>query len=550
MKKTEQVGASKLPPLLLAGGLLLLMIMMGSSGSLQAQDGIDPTPDPDVGTGVIITASQEDLDLLPRQMRSGIEKVSSFGAAGSYELSQSTVATNRDMALAGSTVTYTIVAMNSGDVDTPTLSVADSLPDGLTYLSHEFNTPDGGMQTGGGVSGNVVTWEGILGAGGSVEIVIEAQLDSNIDVGTLIKNTAKIAAGAKLAEPASVIAITDLNNIPNNYLPTIIYSEKPPTPDIVDIAASRPNAQNSWTVSWTGAGAVAFELQEAHKSNFSDAATINIGPEASKTFTYQPSPFNTYYYRVRSKAGQVSGNWSQTVKVIGGYRDEFTNPNTGWQLRRTSHLDNVNSWYEFIPHDIKWHILQVNDRWDLGLAAPLQEAPRIPYAIDLEVKSVHPGWQKGFGLVFAGDKVTENCPKDPNTVDGWYKHKDCFNEFYEFMLVEGADKKNLQVQRIHEVIWAGSGSGGIPVHRKVAKNWYIEKIPGISWDDYNRMRVVVRENQIEFYAGKRGGELKLQLVIHENFYPNNTYFGTIATTQEYSNVTARYEYFAALPIGN
>jgi hypothetical protein len=237
------------------------------------------------------------------------------------------------------------------------------------------------------------------------------------------------------------------------------------------------------------------------------------------------------------------------VKVVGGYRDDYTDPASGWTMRRTSHLDNVKAWYEFAPN-YEWHILQVNDRWDLGLTSPLMEAPTIPYAIDLEVKSVHPGWQKGLGIVFASDRVTDQCPSVTNTTDGWYKHKDCFNEFYEFMLVEGADKKNLQVQRVHEVVWLGSGSGGIPVHRKVAKNWYIEKISGVSWDDYNRLHVEVRADRIEFYASRPDEPLKLQLTINENMYPNNPYFGTIATTQEYSNMTARYEYFEVMPLDN
>ena len=124
-----------------------------------------------------------------------------------------------------------------------------------------------------------------------------------------------------------------------------------------------------------------------------------------------------------------------------------------------------------------------------------------------------------------------------------------FNEFYEFMLVEGANKKNLQVQRIHDVCWDCS-PGGIPVHRKVAKNWYIEKISGVSWDDYNVMRVEVHADRIEFFAVKRGSGLQHQLTIDENFYPGNPYFGTISTTQEYSNSVGRYSYFEVMPLDN
>ena len=46
-------------------------------------------------------------------------------------------------------------------------------------------------------------------------------------------------------------------------------------------------------------------------------------------------------------------------------------------LRRTSHLDEVNAWYEDTA-DYNAHILEVSDRWDLGLTSSLMEAPSIP----------------------------------------------------------------------------------------------------------------------------------------------------------------------------
>ena len=64
------------------------------------------------------------------------------------------------------------------------------------------------------------------------------------------------------------------------------------------------------------------------------------------------------------------------------------------------------------------------------------------------------------------------------------------------------------------------------------------------------MRVEVRADRMDFFAGRRDGELKYQLTINENYYPNNPYFGVISTTQEYSNSVGRYSYYKVMPLDN
>jgi uncharacterized repeat protein (TIGR01451 family) len=544
-------NTSRFLAMFLAAGLLLLIVVLVSTPVLFAQDGGE---EPDTGSDVFITNSVEDLDALPPGVRQRLSKENGLAAADSYEIADSTKNAGSSYVMAGGEITFTITARNTGDVDTPPMSVVDSLPAGLSYVSHEFKIPTDGLQTGGGVNNNVVTWEGVLAAGGSVEIVIVAQAANDAPVDTKYTNTAVITAGDKTAEPSAIVTVVD--ELPEVLLPVITYGEKPLTPDIPSIQSTRPNSQNQWTVSWAGAGAISFELQESLSPGFENAASIAVGPEASMSFAHPPTPYNTFYYRVRSKSGELGGNWSTTLKVIGGFRDDFSmNPSQipygdpgKWSLRRRSHLDEVNAWYETTA-DYSAYIVEVGDRWDLGLASSLAESPEIPYAIELRVKSVQPGWQKGLGLVFAGDRNSTRCPQDTNTVLGWYDHDDCFNEFYEMMLVEGANKKNLQVQRIHDVCWDCS-PGGIPVHRKVAKNWYIEKISGISWDDYNIMRVEVYADHIDFYAYSSGGTPNLQLTIDESFYQDNHMFGVISTTQEYSNSVGRYTYYEVMPLDN
>ena len=87
------------------------------------------------------------------------------------------------------------------------MTVVDSLPTDLYYVSHEFKIPTGGLQTGGGVNDNVITWEGVLAAGGSVEIVIVAVSAQKAAVGTEFVNTAVITAGEKTAEAGGTITV-------------------------------------------------------------------------------------------------------------------------------------------------------------------------------------------------------------------------------------------------------------------------------------------------------------------------------------------------------
>ncbi|MFN2171137.1 MAG: DUF11 domain-containing protein [Candidatus Promineifilaceae bacterium] len=541
-------NASRKPAAILAAGLLLLLVVLASAPVLFAQDGEEP----DTGSDVFITGSVEDLDALPADVRERLQKENGLAEADSYELGDSTKTVQPSNVKAGGEVVFTIVAKNTGDADTQAMTVVDTLPSGLTYVSSEVKNLINGLQTAFNENSNGVTWEGFLAVGGSVEIVIVAKVADDAPTGTVYTNKAVITAGDKTAEPSANLSVVD--ELPGLLLPRIVDDEIPEAPDIPSIVSTRPNSQNQWTVSWAGAGAIAFQLQESLSPGFENAGLMPVGPEAAKSFVHTPTPYNTFYYRVRAVSGGIPGSWSDTIKVIGGFRDDFSDDPSQipegdpgrWLIRRTSNLDEVNAWYERTS-DYTAYILEVSDRWDLGLSSSLAESPEIPYAIELRVKSVEPGWQKGLGLVFAGDRDTVRCPVDTNSVLGWYAHDDCFNEFYEMMLVEGADKKNLQVQRIHDICFDCS-PGGIPVHRKVAKNWYIEKISGVSWDDYNILRVEVYANQIKFYAYKSGESPKLQLTIDESYYQGNHMFGVISTTQEYSNSVGRYTYYEVMPL--
>ena len=256
-----------------------------------------------------------------------------------------------------------------------------------------------------------------------------------------------------------------------------------PQPGQLTLTVGVPNGFNAWPVSWSAdSNATSYELQEAHQSDFSDGQISDVGTATSLTLTKVPSPENVYYYRVRSRIGGTVGPWSNEGRVVGGFRDDFEDPNSGWSMRRTTYIEEVHGRYQ----DGKY-VLDVNDRWDWGISSPGKPAPRVPYVIDFWVMVDDGGanlWS--FGAVFGGDWPAARCPMATDA-DGWYKHGDCFNHFYN-------------------------------------------------------------TNIIMVYAAKLGFEPVLQYTYRDTRYVNDDYFGLFASTDEYTNGIWWFDNFQVMPL--
>ncbi len=71
----------------------------------------------------------------------------------------------------------------------------------------------------------------------------------------------------------------------------------------------------TFTLEWTGtAPDISFVVEEAHASDWSDAAPIATGPSASLTLYGRPR--GVYYYRVRAAAGALTSDWSIGLTVV------------------------------------------------------------------------------------------------------------------------------------------------------------------------------------------------------------------------------------------
>ncbi|MBI2953768.1 MAG: DUF11 domain-containing protein [Chloroflexi bacterium] len=89
----------------------------------------------------------------------------------------------------GGTLTYTIALINSGTENAASARVTDSLPSQVTYVSSSASsgTP--------AYSGGVLTWNGLVAVGAPVRIIITTTVSTQLAVGTVFSNTARIDDG-------------------------------------------------------------------------------------------------------------------------------------------------------------------------------------------------------------------------------------------------------------------------------------------------------------------------------------------------------------------
>jgi hypothetical protein len=466
------------------------------------QGDVMPSPTPD--TGVI------------KEPQVGITDPVSYSVALLSDMTQ--------IGVPGETVTYTLVLSNSGTLsDVYGITGASAWP--LTIPVDVFTVT----------------------TGTTAHVTVAVAVPPGASDGD--SDTAVITATSRADSSVSAsVLLTTMVGSYKLYLPLINVPLPPPSVPV--LSATRPNSANDWHMNWTisdNSSLTGYELQQSQDATFATGVTT-YSPAGSATSqlidTVQASANNVYYYRIRAlRSGQMS-DWSNVVKVVGAYYDEFTSNQTGWSgpslkegLRRLTFIEEIDSWYEIG----EWLILRVEDSWDWAIASPLMPAPQPPYAIEFRSKPANLGNLVSHGVVFGADWTGAPCP-DWSTVLGVYAHDNCFNHFYNTNLIWSSDTDlTLLWERIDTLVWCPN-CGGSPLKR-LGHTQVVNFHPDASdWNDY---RVEVRSSEIKFYLN---GDLRY--TYSDTRWINEPYFGVFASADEYSNSTWRWEYYKITPLDN
>ena len=464
------------------------------------------------------------------------------GSVAAANLDDSTKTVSDDTPTPGGVFEYTINIVNSGGVAIP-VEMIDELSNRLTYVSHQCPPL---ITTACGYASDSVTWEGTVAAGESVAVTIVVMLKQNVDIGTVVTNTAQLISAEQELDVSVDVTATEQASSPIQFLPFTIYGLQP-EPGPITLTAGQPNGANSWVLSWTSSlGASGYEIQESNDPNFATFTPIAVDQVTSHTVVKQPSPNNLFYYRARSMVGLVGGPWSNVVSVAGGYRDDFDDPTTGWAVRRGTNRDVVKGFYESGRY-----VTQITSRWDWLVASPLRPAPRLPYVIDFEARILSQGYVHSAGGVFGGDWNGQACP--PNvSFEEWPRHDDCFNHFYNTNTIyNDTDISNIRLgllfERIDQLEWRPN-DGGSPLKRVGDIPTGVRNYRGVEPRDWNHYRIEVRADSIKVYAAKIGQTPELQYEYTDTRWVNSPYFGFFTSTDIIENATWRFEYMQVMPL--
>lgn len=456
------------------------------------------------------------------------------GVLAAANLEESTKTASADEVGPQGVIQYTFSIVNSGEVDIPA-ELTDPLPADVTYADHAC-PPVVTMSC--QFSGGEFHWEGTVPAEDSVVVTLTVTMNDDVEPGTAVTNTAQLVSAEQELELSAEVTVVAPTASPIQFLPFTMYGLQP-EPGPVTLTAGQPNSANTFNISWTEALASSgYEIHESNDPNFATATPSIVGPITSLALTKPASPFNVYYYRVRSLIGPKVGPWSNVVTVVGAYYDDFNDTSTGWSMRRSTYREDVHGFYENGKY-----IMQVLDRWDWGISSPLKPAPRVPYSIEFESLLVAPAPQLSFGMVFGGDWNGQTCPPGLS-YDEWYKHDNCFNHFYNTNTIYYGALK-LLFERVDSLVWCPQCDGS-PMKR-VGDN-ITDEFNKVDPEGWNRYRIEVRDDSIKVFAAARGQPLAFQFEYKETRWIGSPYFGFFASTDEYSNSTWRFEFLEILPL--
>ncbi len=537
-----QAGWRRAALLLLALACLTLVQFVAAQG-----DDAQPTPSPSMDE------STEFVDVVPSDaelaaIEDPIERylaahIMPEGLLAPANLTGSTKTVSKELVSPNGVFAYTITIVNSGDFDIPA-TMTDDEPANIQFVDIDC---DAFISDNCEISGGTAEWSGTVAEGGTVTITIQAQVSGDAEPGEVIENTAQIVSAEQNFDRSVEITVDEVASSPVQFIPFTIYGLLP-DPQPVAVTTTYPNSQNSWQLSWTSsANITAYEVQESNDPNFGAATSTVVGPATTTlTITKQPTFNNVFYYRVRSLISQTASDWSNVISVVGGYRDDFDDPSSGWAIRRGTNRDVLKAFYENGKY-----VTMITSRWDWLVASPLRPAPRVPYVIDFEARIISLGYVHSAGGVFGGDWNGETCP--PNvSFELWPRHDDCFNHFYNTnSIYNDTDSSNVKIgllfERVDKLEWRPN-DGGSPLKRVGDIPTGVRDFRHIDPKEWNHYRIEVRQDSIKIYAARLGREPEFQDDYDDTRWITSPYFGFFTSTDIIENSSWRFEYIQVMPI--
>lgn len=295
-----------------------------------------------------------------------------------------------------------------------------------------------------------------------------------------------------------------------------------------------PNKDGDITVNWTYGHdyppATSYVLWEAEDATFDDPEVFEVAGTSKER---GDRPDGTCY-KVRAKNDYGEGDWSNTVciEVETAFRDDFDDPDSGWEARRTSAPD--------IDDDteVKYRNGRLRtrseDNWDFAIFSPMVDAPPMPYKISMKSRLREGVDAPGYGIVFRGNRG-DFCRverDDAEDDDG------CFSEYFRLNItIDPGQHIRYSVKRIKDHDERGRAEG------KDLSDGYDDIDDVADWEEWNTWEVEVYKEYFKIYVNDEHLG-----TWYDDSYRGNRQFGILTSAYEYAPSEFEHEYFYVEPI--
>ncbi len=317
-----------------------------------------------------------------------------------------------------------------------------------------------------------------------------------------------------------------------NYLPLVAknYPPLPQTPVLAPIYVM--DLGHPYTLTWQSASPdvpnLYYTIQESSDGSFSAPAVYTT---SESFYPMTRETFNSYYYRVRAQNSGGESEWSNIEFVrFAQYHDNFKDPRSGWQPRRTSSPDIDEMWALYIDDDLQ---TMVGDKFDFTIFSSMVPAPELPYRLVLRTRIIHKVNEVSYGIVFGGNKgtfctVEREEATDPNG---------CFSHYYRLNVIWAGNYLKFNVARVDRHGLRGEGIseellgfGNLSGLGRDPAQWHTWEI----WVYEDRFALYVNGDFIAWIPAKK--------------YNHAPYYGIFSSTFEYNYAHFKHAYFYVEPI--